>query len=199
MMREPPGWYVFTLPDRHRRRTLTALRALGIDVVRLMYFAEVRAHRTTRRRRADQRKPLPALGTYVFIRIERGEQWDLVAAWGEGLQRLRLDAGLAPRLPAAGAAWIEAPPRELFYDTRVPALRAGPASDDAGLVAGDWVSVYSHGFDGLKGEIVSLRSGRAKVRFVESLFEIEVDTGAAVKVDAPPEARPARKAAKRAA
>jgi transcription antitermination factor NusG len=201
-MSDPVGWYVFTLAPRHRRRTLIALRSLGIDVVRLMCFAEVRAHRSVKARRANMRKPVDALGDYVFVHVAYPGQWDVVATWGEGLSRLRLGDGYAPRLSAAGAAWIERPPRELFFDTSVPVLAAASADLNVPdrFKAGDWVTVLSHGFDGLQGEVVSVRSGRARVRFIASLLEVDVRCDAAAPID-PPEgaAKADRKARRRAA
>lgn len=170
-------WYVYTLSLQRRRDTLPDLRSHGLEIVVLMCFDEVRAHRTVKRRReAVKRRPVPALGDYVFVRIDRPDQWDLITRRGKGLARMMLNGAPAPRLSARGRAWVERPPRELFRDTDVPRLAGYDFKPE------DRVGVYTHGFDGCVGEVVVVRGPRARVRFENSFFEVEVDMAALAHV-----------------
>lgn len=174
-------WYVYTLTPARRRDTLPDLRGRGVEIVMLMCFDTVRAHRSLKRRRPAQRKPVPALGDYVFVRIDRPDQWELIAARGKGLSRMLLNGQPAPRLSAKGRAWVQRPPRELFRDTDVPRLPM--ASAELAFAPQDRVGVYTHGFDGCIGEVVVVRGPRARVRFENSFFEIDVPVQALALVE----------------
>ncbi len=172
------NWHVFTTQCLRQDKAVSELRDAGLEVVRLMAFETRRAHRRTKRRVLDLRKPYPALGAYVFVNIQ--EPSDFVMAQSCHASRLPWAGGYAPRLSQKGVQFITRPPRELFPDTAIPTLQAIQEDNpDHGYIAGDDVTLYGCGFDGYEGTVKRVKEGgRIVVELERGLFEIEAPASA---------------------
>lgn len=180
-----PGWYIFEIPAGRQRRAVAELRGLGLDVVWLFCFVEsLRAHRTVKKRRADMRRPVPALGEYVFIEIGGEGDLERIEALRHGIRRMPWPSGTgyAPRLSPGGIAWLEHPPRQLFHDTQVTQIQIQARNPKPDIKVGDRVGAFTCAFDGYYGPVVSISGSRAMVKFDESMFEMSVPLDALVLV-----------------
>lgn len=175
------SWYIYESVPGKTHKAVEHMRQRGIEVIHLMAFIEARVHPNAKAKKPILAKPRAALSNYTCVRVENPiDRFNIdtlpVRTW-----RMKRGREAAPELSAAGRAFFMNPPRGLFYDTDVARIqKAGSIKPE--FRSGDRVGVFSHGFTGLRGEVVSVSRDGLKVRFEDNMFEFNVQPELAVKV-----------------
>ena len=176
-------WFTFRTPPQREIRTVHTLRQHGFEVIVLMRPELKRAHSRHKVKSVMKREPMPALRPYIFVEMGHSDAWMRLHRAPVDIRAVGIN-GKPPRaLVASGVDYITNPHRGLFLDTDLPDS-LGQAEDAVpDYRAGDMVTVYGAGFDGLKGKVVDVRGKDAVV--LMALFGREVEStipvGSAIK------------------
>lgn len=167
-------WFTFMTPPQREIRTVHTLRQHGFDVIILMRPELKRFHRNSSKKTVPRREPMPALRPYIFVEMGHSDAWMRLHRAPVEIRAVGIN-GKPPRaLGASGVAYITNPNRGLFLDTALPESFGQVEDAVPDYKAGDMVTVYGAGFDGLKGRVVDVRGKDAVV--LMALFGREVES-----------------------
>lgn len=174
-------YYAFMTPPQREVQTARLMRQHGIETIVLMEHSLRRRHRKHKVASIADRMPIPSMRGYIFANMATNAQGSPWARLHEAPVTIRPVGinGRPPRpLSEYGAAFILNPPRGMYHDTAIPRFQSAPD-----IKAGERVAVYSSGFDGIVGEVVSVTGRDAKVLLplFGSEFAVTVPLGSAVR------------------
>ena len=171
-------WFVFATAPQREVQSARILREHGIETIVLMEQQLRRRHRKHKVATIADRLPRPSMRGYIFLRMDAGDAWARLHACPVTVRPVGIQ-GRPPRpLSDYGVSYITNPPRGFFHDTAIPRFQSAPD-----ISKGDTVAVYTSGFDGITGQVVSVTGTAAKVLLplFGSEFEVTVPLGSAVR------------------
>jgi hypothetical protein len=172
-------WLLYQTVPNKQATAARELRRRGIEPYMLMAFPQTRINRHTKAKRPNPTIAPRFVGNYVALDLSPQQEW-LLSQEDYMPTRVRPVPnvyGLRPVLSDVGVKFWTNPPRGLFRDVDVPRIRdAGRIPD---LEEGDRVGLYSHGFQGLNGEVIKINGSMTQVRFKQGMFTTEVSVPAA--------------------
>ncbi len=174
------SWYIYESEPGRSKGAVKHLRQRGLPVIQLVAFPEGRVHWKAKAKKPVVTKPVPALASYLCMNVATAEDRFNIETLPIRVTRMRRGRDLAPALSDAGVRFFMNPPRGLYHDTDVPEIqKACHAAPD--FKPGENVGVFSHGFTGLRGSIVSISRDLLRVEFESGMF-VDVPAHLAAKV-----------------
>lgn len=168
-------WLLYTCPPNKQAAAATCLRDRDVEPYMLMAFPDTRVNRHTKAKRPNPKIRPRYLGSYVAMDLTPDQEWLLsrLDYMPVRVSPVPQPMGRRPVLSAAGVRFWTEPCRGLFRDCDIPRFREATGVVD--FRPGERVGCYTHGFQGIAAEVLTVNGTMTRVRFTDKMFEKEVD------------------------